>query len=74
MAIKQTGENWHSDLVTTKKKFIMDTEADAADLPKCYTGSTAISAEGGVVYMVNASGKWVKTGVAAFALAEEVGF
>lgn len=74
MAIKQTGRNWHADLETTKKRFIMDTEADAANLPKCYTGSTAISVEGGVIYMVNASGKWVRVGTAAFSLAEEVMF
>lgn len=56
------------------KRFIMDSEADVAKLPACCPGSTAVSAEGGMVYMVNASGAWVKTGVAAFALAEEVGF
>ena len=56
------------------KRFIMDSEADVPNLPTCCPGSTAVCAEGGTVYMVNASGKWTKTGVAAFALAEEVGF
>lgn len=57
---------------TTKKRFIADSEADISALPKCCTGSTAIVAEGGVVYMVNASGAWVKSGVATFSIAEEV--
>ena len=74
MAIKQTGQKWNPILNTTKRKFIMDSEADVVSLPKCCTGSYAISVDGGIVYMVNASGKWVKTGVAAFALAEEAMF
>lgn len=74
MAIKQTGTNWNPAFVATKRKFIMDSEADVANLPKCCTGSMAISVDGGVIYMVNASGSWVRMGNATFTVAEEVVF
>lgn len=45
-----------------KRDFICDTDADFADLPKCYPGSTAVSAATGNVYVVNASGEWVAFG------------
>lgn len=44
-----------------KRKFIMDSDADAANLPTCDPGSTAFSADGTATYVVNASGAWVKT-------------
>ena len=43
--------------------FIIDTDADAPNLPKtCAAGSTALSCASGNVFIVNASGKWVKAG------------
>ena len=43
--------------------FICDTAADAANLqtehPNCSSGSKAVVAETGEVWMVNASGNWV---------------
>lgn len=47
----------------TRYDYIIDTDADAASLPAtCATGSTALSCESGSVYIVNASGVWVKLG------------
>lgn len=43
--------------------YILDTDADAQDLPiACAAGSTALSCASGNVFIVNASGKWVKLG------------
>lgn len=43
--------------------FIIDTDADASDLPEtCAAGSTALSCETGTVFIVNASHRWVKLG------------
>ena len=44
------------------RNFICDTDADFANLPECCTGSTAVSVATGNVFVVNASGKWVKFG------------
>lgn len=73
MAIKCIDSKW-SSLGAIRKKYIMDSEADVADLPKCATGSIAIVAEGGKAYMVNASGEWVASGTASYNLAEEASF
>lgn len=54
--------------------YIMDTVDDAKNLPKSCTGSTAVAALGGKVFMVNASGEWVETGTATYNLAEGVSF
>ena len=43
-------------------EFVCDTDADFASLPKCGTGSTAVSLESGKVKVVNASGEWVAFG------------
>ena len=46
------GDDYHCE-------FIMDSAADAANLPKCCTGSTALVADkDGALFMVNASGEW----------------
>ena len=76
MAYKQVGKNWHHDLSTTAKKYIVDSEADIANLPKCATGSFALVANGGAVYVVNASGEWsnIGSGASALAMAEGVLF
>lgn len=42
--------------------YIVDTDADIADLPEGCTGSSALVVESGSVYMVNASGDWVLFG------------
>lgn len=43
--------------------FIIDTDEDAAQLPAtCAAGSTALSCDSGNVFIVNASGAWVKLG------------
>lgn len=76
MAFKQTGQKWNSILSTTKRKYIVDTVADIANLPKCCTGSIALVADGGAVYVVNASGEWsnIGSGASALAMAEGVLF
>jgi hypothetical protein len=43
-------------------EFIADTEADVASLPQCKPSSTALVCATGNVYIVNASGEWVKFG------------
>ena len=60
MAIKlikrewQSGDDYHCE-------FIMDSAEDAADLPQCCAGSTAIVADkDGAIFMVNASGEWAE--------------
>ena len=40
------------------KTFILDSEEDVASLPFCGPGSMAIVANGGKVFMKNASGEW----------------
>jgi hypothetical protein len=62
MAIKCISERWNPFLEEEIHRFIIDGDSDVASLPKCSTGSTAISANGGKTYMVNASGKWVESG------------
>ena len=42
-------------------EFVLDSEEDVAQLPKCAPSSMAIVVtEGLPIYMVNASGEWVK--------------
>lgn len=41
-------------------QFVLDTEADAANLPESAPGSYAVVADGSKRYMVNASGVWVE--------------
>ena len=61
MAIQQI-----SPFSTCEKRrydFIIDTDADAADLPAtCSAGSTALSCASGNVFIVNASHVWVLLG------------
>lgn len=59
MAIKLLKREWYPCCDSYIKEWILDSEADVANLPKCCPGSTAIVAtKGGNVYMVNASGEW----------------
>lgn len=55
----------HKEVVDTnvyKKNFICDSEADIANLPECLPGSQAVVVTTGALYVVNASGDWVKFG------------
>lgn len=75
MAIKAIKSDWCPYLNATRYHFVMDTVADVPNLPQCCTGSTALVAEGGSVYMVNASDRWVDAGItASYNLAEEASF
>lgn len=61
MAIKLIEEKW-APLVGHKRKYILDTEADVADLPDSAAGSTAVVIATANVYAVNASGQWALFG------------
>ena len=50
------------DTNTDVLKFLCDTDADVANLPQCCPSSTAVSISTGNIYVVNASGQWVKFG------------
>ena len=58
MAIKTIKDYRHEQGAVS---FVVDSDADFANLPKCDPGSTAVSPSG-KVYRVNASGKWVEFG------------
>lgn len=59
MAIKLTNKYWCPFTEDYRCEFIMDSAADAAALPQCCVGSTALVADNsGTLYMVNASGEW----------------
>jgi hypothetical protein len=59
MAIKMVDRKWCPCVTDYKKSFVMDSAEDAANLPECCPGSTAIvAAKDGGMYMVNASGEW----------------
>ena len=59
MAIAIIHDEWDPE-IRHRKEFIVDTEAEVADLPKCDPGSSALVTETGSVYIVNASGEWAK--------------
>lgn len=58
MAIKCTSRKWCPVEKDFRTEYVMDSVDDAANLPKSCPGSMAIVAEGGAVFMVNASGEW----------------
>ena len=62
MAIKCTNQAYAACQPDYKREFICDTEADVENLPQCCPMSTAVVADSGSVYIVNASGNWVKFG------------
>lgn len=62
MATKIVNASWCVYLNEYQKDFICDTDADFVDLPKCATGSCAISIASGNVQMVNTAGEWVAFG------------
>ena len=61
MAIKQINAEFCALQNDYKREFIVDSDADFANLPKSCTGSTAISPSGNI-RIVNASGEWVAFG------------
>jgi hypothetical protein len=62
MAKKLIKIEWCPHLDSYKHDYIVDTEADIADLPECCTGSSALVVESGSIYMVNASDVWALFG------------
>ena len=62
MAYKWIGQEWCPDAKDYSKKFMLDTDDDAKELPKCCPGSEALAPLSGNLYVVNASGAWVKFG------------
>ena len=62
MAYKMTTREFDPEIKGWRKEFICDNETDATSLPECCTGSTALVAATGKVYIVNASGNWVEFG------------
>ena len=62
MATKIVNISWCACLNEYQMDFLCDTDADFADLPKCATGSCAISVASGNVQMVNTVGDWVVFG------------
>lgn len=59
MAIQLVNKEWCPYVGDFRCEFVMDSEADAANLPKCCAGSVAIVANAdSPAYMVNASGEW----------------
>ena len=59
MAIKLTNKSWCPYAEGYRCEFILDSAADAADLPECCAGSVALVADdSGAMYIVNASGEW----------------
>lgn len=63
MARKLISKNFVPYQDEERVEFIVDTDADFADLPEgCGTGSTAVSIESGNVKVVNTKGEWVTFG------------
>ena len=59
MAIKLISTEYCACLDKNVYHYVLDSASDAAGLPECATGSTAMVAEkDGALYMVNASGDW----------------
>ena len=50
------------DSVIVLREYIVDTDADFANLPKSDPSSTAVSLESGRIMVVNTQGKWVEFG------------
>ena len=62
MAIKRISNTWNEAMDEPVVTYLMDTDNDLEQLPDSAPSSTAISAESGRVYIVNASGEWVEFG------------
>lgn len=62
MAYKLIDQTYRPYVNAPLCEFICDTDADIESLPKCCTGSKALSVATGITHMVNASGYWVPLG------------
>lgn len=63
MGIKLTDQNFCPYSKEYVKEYIVDTDADFANLPAdACTGSTAVSLASGTVKVVNTAGEWVTFG------------
>lgn len=62
MAYKLIDQTYRPYVNAPLCEYLCDTDADFADLPKCCTGSTAVSVATANVKVVNASGNWVDFG------------
>lgn len=62
MAIQMVDKRWCPCVDGYRKDFICDTDTDAAYLPNCCAGSSALVPSSGNIYVVNASGQWVEFG------------
>lgn len=60
MAYKQIAPTYECE--APRREFVLDTDADIADLPECGSGSVALSVASGKVFMKNASGVWAVLG------------
>lgn len=59
MALKLVSSEYCPCTDENVAQYILDSASDAANLPESCTGSTAmVAADGGEMYMVNASGEW----------------
>ena len=61
MAIKIINESYCSFEGAYRREYVVDSDADFANLPESCTGSTALSPSG-AMQIVNASGEWVAFG------------
>ena len=61
MAIKLIDRTYRECVDDYELQFIVDSDADFANLPKSCVGSTALSPSG-AMRIVNASGEWVPFG------------
>ena len=62
MASKLISSKWNPYLCEYEHEYICDTDSDFANLPKCATGSTAVSIASGKIMVVNTSGEFVTFG------------
>lgn len=60
MAYKLLSRRWAPHLNDYMYKYVVDTVDDVAGLPSCPVNSRAVVASSGAIYMVDASGSWVK--------------
>lgn len=58
MAIKLVSVEYSECLESYKREYIVDSDDEFENLPKCCVGSTAMSPSGNMM-IVNASGEWV---------------
>ena len=57
--VKLVEKKWCACVGEYRLQFIVDTDADFANLPDACAGSEALCIESGKLMVVNASGEWV---------------